>query len=587
MKTKIKVSDYIAIFLKKMRVKHVFGIAGGHLMHVMDSIVHKAKIKYIAPFSEQPAAMMAKAYSRASQNYGVLLVTSGPAGTNAVTGVASAWMDSVPMMVISGQFRVPTLPLKIKIRSSSPQQYFPVPIIKSVTKYSKIILNEHTVVNDLFNAYKNSITGRPGPVWLDIPLDIQGRYISVNIKKELSKINLLKIKKNKKINQKQIRLIIKEIKKSNKPVILAGNGIKISHSQDLFYKLIKKLKVPILTTFSAIDLLEEKHPLYFGRPGLYARRHSNIIIQECDLLICIGAGLHYETTGYNIKEFSKNSKKIIIDIDKNELKKKFIKNSILINADCSKFIKYLNKLIKSQNKLPTFYDWINFCKNLKKKYATGYLDKNKNGLVSYYNFFKHLSKISNNNEKIILGNAGFHAIIGWQSFHSKKGQAIFNEIGAGCMGHSLPSSIGSSIALNNAKIICVTGDGGIQVNIQELQTIKSYNLPIKIFIILNGGYISLVNTQKNYFKGRLIGSNSQSGFKIPDIEKIIKAYGFKYNIVNNNQELEEKIRENLKYKETFVSLVYCNPDQKLTPFVATTILKNGDMISNPLDKQRD
>jgi acetolactate synthase-1/2/3 large subunit len=216
----LKVSDFIALFLKKIGVKHVFGVAGGHLMHVMDSIVHKAKIKYIAPFNEQPASMMTKAYSRASKNYGVLLVTSGPAGTNAITGVASAWMDSVPMMVISGQFRVPTLPLKIKIRSSSPQQYFPIPMVKSITKYSKIILNENSIVNDLLSAYKSSVTGRPGPVWLDIPLDIQGRYIKVDLKRELNKISLIRKKITEDIDKNKIKLA-KKMLKANKIPILA------------------------------------------------------------------------------------------------------------------------------------------------------------------------------------------------------------------------------------------------------------------------------------------------------------------------------------------------------------------------------
>ena len=583
----IKVSDYIALFLKKIGVKHVFGIAGGHLMHVMDSIVYKAKIKYVAPFHEGAASMMTKAYSRASRNYGILLVTSGPAGTNAITGVASAWMDSVPMMVISGQFRVPTLPLKIKIRSSSPQQYFPIPMIKTITKYSKIILNEKDVVKTLFNAYKNSLEGRPGPVWLDIPLDVQGKYININIRKELNKIYLLKIKKKKEINKNKINLILKEIKKSKKPLILAGNGVKISKCEKLFHKFIKKLKIPILTTLSAIDLIEEKNPLYFGRPGLYARRHSNIIIQECDLLICIGAGLHYETTGYNLHEFSKKSKKIIIDIDKSELKKNVTKNGILINVDCNSFFETFNKLSKKHFQLPPLNNWINFCNKLKKKYAQGFLDNNKSGLVSYYNFFNHLSKVSKSGDKIILGNAGFHAIIGWQSFHSKKNQKIFNEIGAGCMGHSLPSSIGSSIAINNSKVICVTGDGGIQVNIQELQTIKTYNLPIKIFIMVNGGYMSLVNTQKNYFDGRTIGSDIQSGFKIPNLEKIVKAYGFKFNTIFNNDELNKKIKQNLNYKNSFVSIIYCSPSQKLTPCVPTTLLKGGGMISSALDNQKD
>jgi len=587
MKTKIKVSDYIAFFLKKIGVRHVFGIAGGHLMHVMDSIVHKAKIKYIAPFNEQPAAKMVKAYSRASKNYGVLLVTSGPAGTNAVTGVASAWMDSVPMMVISGQFRVSTLPLKTKIRSSSPQQYFPVPIIKSITKYSKIILNENSVVNDLFRAYKNSILGRPGPVWLDIPLDIQGRHINVNLKKQFNKINSIRKITIQEIDKNKIKLILKKIKKSKKPLILAGNGIKISNSEELFHNFVNKFKIPILTTFSTIDLVEEKNLLYFGRPGLYARRHSNIIIQQADLLICIGAGLHYETTGYNLKEFASRAEKIIIDIDKNELRKFVSKKSLLINTNCFSFLKSLSKVSKKYLESFNFDDWIKYCKKLKNKHGKGYIETRKNKLVNHYNFFYHLSKLSKNKDKLILGNAGFHAIIGWQSFNSKKGQRIYNEIGAGCMGHSLPSSIGSSIALDNTSIICVTGDGGIQTNIQELQTIKTYNLPIKIFIISNGGYTSLVNTQKKYFNGRLIGANSKSGFKIPNLVKIIKAYGFRFNCINSNNELHHKIKENLKYKKSFVSIVNCDTNVRLTPYLGTKLLKNGDMISEGLDKQKD
>ena len=211
----------------------------------------------------------------------------------------------------------------------------------------------------------------------------------------------------------------------------------------------------------------------------------------------------------------------------------------------------------------------------------------KNKLVNHYNFFYHLSKLSKSNDKLILGNAGFHAIIGWQSFHSKKGQRIFNEIGAGCMGHSLPSSIGSSIALNNTSIICVTGDGGIQTNIQELQTIKTYNLPIKIFIISNGGYTSLVNTQKKYFNGRLIGANSESGFKIPNLIKIIKAYEFKFNSIYSNNELNDKIKENLNYQKSFVSIVHCDTNVRLTPSLGTKLLENGDMISDSLDKQKD
>lgn len=587
MRKKIKVSDYISLFLKKIGVKHVFSLAGGHLMHLMDSFVFKSKIKYISTYHETPASMMTKAYSRATKNYGVLMITSGPAGTNSMTGVASAWTDSIPMMVLSGQFRVPTLDLKKKLRGTAPQQYFPVEMVKSITKYSKLITRGEDIPREIRKAYIKSVSERPGPVWLDLPLDVQGAYIKADINKDIKIIkNIIKRNFKKRKNNKNILKTVKLLKFSKRPILILGNGIKLSKSEELAKKLVKKLKVPVLTTYSTIDLIEDKNTMYFGRPGLYGQRQANLIVQNCDLIISIGSGLHYELTGYNYKKFAKNAKKIIVDIDKNELKKKNIQPNIPIKSDCKIYLKDFIKACDNELKYFKRVEWFDYCKKIRKKYKKNILDKNLNNKVNHYNFFESLSKLSSNSDKIVLGNAGFHAIIGWQSFRQKKNQKVFVEIGAGCMGHSLPSAIGSSFALNKSKIICVTGDGGIQVNLQELQTVLTHKLPLKIFIMHNGGYISLVKTQQNYFNGRKVGSDASSGFKIPNFKKILKSYGYSFNEVFFNKELDKKIKENLSSKRAFVSIVYCDPKVRLNPFISTTMKKNGVMESDSLEYQR-
>ena len=587
MKKKIKASDYISLFFKKIGVKHVFALAGGHLMHLMDSFVFKSKIKYISTYHETPASMMAKAYSRASKNYGVLMVTSGPAGTNSMTGVASAWTDSIPMMVLSGQFRFSTLDIKKKLRGTAPQQYFPVQMVESITKYAKLITKASEVPKELGKAYIKSVSGRPGPVWLDLPLDVQGGYIYADLEKDIKKIKK-ELKRNFKIteNKRNISKTINLLKSSKRPLIIFGNGVKLSKSENLVKKLIKKLKIPILTTYSTIDLIEDKHQMYFGRPGLYGQRQSNLILQNCDLLISIGSGLHYEITGYNYKEFAKNAKKLIIDIDKNELKKKNIQPNISIFSDCGVYLKNLLKSCDKDLKNFSRNNWTDYCKKIRKKYKLNVLEKKLNKKVNHYNFFQSLSNLSGTKDKLVLGNAGFHAIIGWQSFRQKDKQKVYVEIGAGCMGHSFPSAIGSSFAHNKSKVICVTGDGGIQVNLQELQTVLTHKLPLKIFIMHNGGYISLVKTQQNYFRGRKVGSDASSGFKIPNFKKIIKSYGYNYNEIFSNKDLKNKIRQNLSSKGAYVSIVYCDPKVRLNPFISTSLKKNGLMVSDPLHYQR-
>ena len=586
MKKKIKASDYISIFFKKLGVKHVFALAGGHLMHLMDSFVFKSNIKYISTFHETPASMMTKAYSRATNNYGVLMVTSGPAGTNSMTGVASAWTDSIPMMVLSGQFRVPTLDMKKKLRGTAPQQYFPVEMVKSITKYAKLVTRAKDVPKELSKAYIKSMTGRKGPVWLDLPLDVQGAFIEADLNKEINKAKkIIKNYEKKFKNKNNILKTIKLIKKSKRPLLVLGNGVKLSRSEKLSLKLVQKLRIPVLTTYSTIDLIDDNHAMYFGRPGLYGQRQANLIIQNCDLLISIGSGLHYELTGYNYKKFAKNAKKLIIDIDINELSKQNIQPNIPINSDCRVYLMDLLKACNNQLKNFKRNKWLNYCKDIRSKYKKIIVEKNLNKKVNHYNFFDSLSKLTTSNDKIVLGNAGFHAIIGWQSFKQKKNQKIFVEIGAGCMGHSLPSAIGSSLALNNAGVICVTGDGGIQVNLQELQTILTNKLPLKIFIMHNGGYISLVKTQQNYFSGRKIGSDAASGFKIPNFKKIVKSYGYNYNEIFSNKDLDKKVKENLNSKKAFISIVYCDPKVRLMPYLSTRLKKNGVMESESLEYQ--
>ncbi|MDK2820425.1 MAG: acetolactate synthase large subunit [Clostridia bacterium] len=578
----VKIADFIVSFIADLGIKHVFLLPGGQAMHLVDSLGKNKQVQHVCALHEQAAAMMAVAYSRATDNFGVAMVTTGPGGTNAVTGVASAWLDSIPCMFISGQFRLENTIGDQQIRQTCLQGTDPIEIVKSITKYAVMIKDPKMVKYHLEKAVFLAKEGRPGPVWLDVPLDIQSALVNEE--------DLISFDEDKLKTQPDRNLLIQQtakcvamLKEARRPVILAGNGIRLAHAVEEFTQLAEQLGIPVLTTFNAMDLIGNDHPLYMGRPNYWGQRAANFIIQNSDVLLSIGSGLDISLTGFNYKAFAREAKKIIVDIDEGELKKNNIKPDVPINFDAKDFIKEL--LTQTENFQNTnVEEWVSICRKWNSEYPVVLQQyRDEKHFVHPFVFIDILSDELAADDIIIPGNAGTHFTTSVQAFKVKKGQRIISHVGIGAMGHSLPSSIGVCLANNKQRTICLTGDGGIQLNIQELQTIINYDLPIKIFIFNNGGYLSIKNTQKNYFNKNYVGCNKDSGLGLPDMIKIAQAYGFKTHRIVNHCELRDKIREVLNEQGAVVCEVVMSPEQTLEPKLASKMGSDGKMVASPLE----
>lgn len=577
----IKVSDYIINFLVSKGLKHVFLLPGGQSMHLVDSIRSNPNIDPVCVLHEQAASMMAEAYSRVSNNYGACIVSTGPGGTNCITGLIGAWLDSTPCMFISGQFGTKNLVYDQKIRQTGLQNTDPVKIVESITKYSTLITDSKTIKYHLEKAYHLSVSGRPGPVWLDIPIDIAGSFVEENDligykPEEFETIDEIELKW-------QVSNFVEKLIKAKRPVILAGHGIRLSKAMKEFHILIDILKIPVMTSINGLDLIDDKNKYFIGRPNYWGQRYANFAIQNSDLLLSIGAGLGIETTGFNQKAFAREAIKFSVDIDINELNKNQINIDHKIHCDAKKFIKELIRYLKD-TQLPNYESWWNICRIWKEKYpiVTDEIRQIKD-CVHPFVFYDNLCDILDDNCNILHGSAGTHFVAGVQSFKTKLGQRAWSEIGIGAMGHSLPGSIAAYFA-RPTQTICVSGDGGFQFNVQELQTIVNYKLPIKIFVCNNGGYASIKNTQKAFFEDNFIGTFTDgSGIKLPDTLKIAKAYGLKTFKINNQNNLKNKLKKVLEYPGAVVCEITFPKDGKLEPKNTARLNKDGSMIANPLE----
>ncbi|MDH7578621.1 MAG: thiamine pyrophosphate-binding protein [Bacillota bacterium] len=477
----VKISDYIISFIADLGVKHIFMLPGGQAMHLIDSIGRCEKTTHICALHEQAAAMMCVAYSRVTGNFGAAVVTSGPGGTNAVTGVASAWLDSIPCMFISGQFRTETLAWRKHVRQTCIQGLDPVEIVESLTKYAVLIGDPYMTRYHLEKAVYLAKTGRPGPVWLDVPLDVQSAVVE---EKDLVSFDPGEpaAPPDYQLLEKQARECIQLLSKAARPVLLAGNGIRLAHAVADFRKLAVRLGIPVLTSVNGMDLIDHRHPLYIGRPNYWGQRAANFVIQNADLLLSIGCGLDLSLTGFNYQAFAREAIKIIVDIDPGELKKPNAKPDVPVNCDAGDFIRELMKHLDgfSNEQIPK---WLNLCKSWKEEYPIVLEEyRQRKGYVDLYVFIDTLSDELAPTDIVIPGNAGSHFECAAQAFKVKEGQRVISHVGIGAMGHSLPSSIGACIGSGGRRTICLTGDGGIQLNIQELQTVVNYSLPVKIFV---------------------------------------------------------------------------------------------------------
>ena len=578
--SKIKVSDYIANFIASHHdtTNLVFMVSGGGNMHLIDSLGRNPNLEYICNHHEQACTFAAEGYARITNKIGVSYVTTGPGGTNAITGIYSAWVDSIPTLTISGQVKFETTLAsqpELQLRQLGDQEVNIIDLVKPITKYAVMITEKNSIKYHLQKAIYEAKQGRPGPVWLDIPLDIQGALVE---EKELFDFEI----PTQKIYNLKIDKVIEAMKQAKRPVIIAGNGITLSEANQAFNTLISQLKIPVVGTFARYDIIKNNNKYFFGRYGTVGNRMANFTIQNSDLIIAIGTRLNIRAISYNWEYFGREATKIIVDIDPNELEKHTLDPDIKIQADAKEFILKLHDHIAMET-LPSYQEWFNKCLSYKNKYGT--LERGRKDLVDFvdsYNFFDTLSDIAKDDTIYIFGN-GTACVSSYQSLKLKHNQKVVVNSGCAAMGYDLPAAIGACIANNKKEVICVTGEGSLQMNLQELQTIMHNQLPIKLFILNNGGYISIRNTQNGFFKGHKVGADTESGISFPDSIKLAKAYGFRTVKIENQTHLKSDLNTILQIKGSVICEVMLSPTEKMEPKLSSIIKPNGKIVSKPLE----
>jgi len=575
----MRVADYIFSCIAKTGVKQVFLLPGGGAMYLVDALGQNADLEFIPTHHEQAAAIAAEAYARVNENIGVALVTTGPGALNTLTAVAGAWIESVPLLIISGQVKRADMMRDSGVRQKGPQEVDIVSMVKPITKYAVTIEEPLDIRIHLEKALFLAKSGRQGPVWLDIPLDIQAASINP---RQLTGYTPVQTD-SKAINKQQVEKIIALISQSKKPLILAGHGIRLSGASEQFKQLYTLLNIPVVTTWNSLDLIPYEHPLCVGRPGSVALRCPNFAIQNCDLLISMGARLDNVVTAHNSAEFARNAKKIIVDIDENEINKHEMAIDIPVLSDARIFIESLLANL-TKNKENKFLNWQQQCQLWKKKYPV--CDGKAfptSGEISHYHFVSRLSHWIKENELVITGSSGLAVEVFYSSFINKEGQRVFLTSGLGSMGYGLPAAIGGCLAASRKPVVSVEGDGSLQLNIQELSTLKQLNLPIRIFIMNNGGYASIRNTQRNYFDGRYVATGKEGNLFMPDIVKIAQAIDLDTISINVVEELDDKIEQALKHPGPLICDVRVTKDEALWPKVSAIPLENGSMMSMPME----
>jgi len=581
----IKISDYIFKRLAETyKIKKVFMVTGGGAMHLNDSVLKNKEIQYICHHHEQACSIAAEGYYRSSGKLGVVVVTSGPGGTNTLTGLIGQWLDSVPTLYLSGQVKLETCIANYQIpglRQIGDQEINIIDIVKPVTKFAALVKTPKEVRYLLDKALFLATNGRPGPVWLDIPLDIQGSYIDekdfLEYEKKDDEITFNSNELDEKINK-----LIGFFKSSKRPIIIAGNGIKIAGGEDLFLELINKIKIPVTTSLNGFDILESDNKLLVGRFGTTGDRSGNFAVQNSDLFLSIGSRNKIRQIGYNWNSIVPNAKKIIVDIDNSELCKPTIKPDLAIRADARIFMERLLDKI-SVIKLPDYNEWLGWCLERKIKYPVVIQEYKKiDNKVHPYHFIDVLTKTIKEETIIITGNGSIPKMY-FQAATVKKTQKVIWNSGCSTMGYDLPAAIGASIANPGKDIICLTGDGSIMMNIQELETISFYKLPIKIFILNNNGYISIRQTQDTFFNEGHIGCDNQSGLGFPEFKKISKAFNIKYRAIASNKKIENNIINFLNLSGPLIIEVFLLEDYKLSPRVSSEQKSTGELISKPLE----
>ncbi len=579
---KIKVSNYISQFLVDHGVDTAFTVTGGGAMHLNDAFGHQAGLRCIYNHHEQACAIAAESYARIHNRIAACVVTTGPGGTNAITGVVGGWLDSIPMLVISGQVRYDTTARStgLGIRAMGDQEFDITKAVECMTKYCEMVTDKNRIRYCLEKAWKLSQQGRPGPCWLDVPLNIQGAYVDTDdlypYDGEGDEI-LPQLPPDAVFYD-----IIDRIRRAERPVFNAGNGIRIAGAFDAFRRVADKLGVPVVTGWNSIDLAEDDYPWYAGRPGIMGDRPGNWAVQNSDLFFSVGSRLSIRQVGYNYQSWARCAYKIVVDVDGEELKKKTVNADLPVQCDAQAFLERMDALLGDG--LEPHRAWMDICLDRRKRYPViqpkHYAQEKP---VNVYAFIGELSKRLPEGRVTVVGN-GSACVVGSHGYIIKKDQRFIINSAIASMGYDLPAAIGACAAAGFDEIINVTGDGSIQMNLQELQTIVQNKLPIKIFMINNGGYHSIRQSQKNFFGEPLVGVGYDSGdLSFPDMSKLIPAYGIPYFRVDETAKLGEVIEQTLATPGYAFCEVIVDPEQRFEPKSATKKLPDGTLVSAPLE----
>ena len=558
-----KVSDIVSSFLIKQEITTVFGIIGSANSNLYHSFSNH-NIQIINVHNEQSAVIAAGAYYRTTNKLAVALVTAGGGATNSVTGIVSLWADSIPTIIFSGQ-ESSSYVIEHSERRMFGTQGLDFPhMVSKTTKYAKTILDAVTIQDELEKAYSIALDGRKGPILLDLPFDIQTKNIDFREWNDyIPKV----------ISDDSVFFNVNELlQNSKKPVILAGHGIKLSNSVELFKEKINNIQVPVLLTWSGIDILSNEHPLYFGRPGIYGQRCANFILQKCDLLVVLGSRLTLPQSGYDFKEFAREAKVIMVDVDQIECKS-FV--DLFINSDCNEFLKKFD--VKYSNQL-----WLDECISISKKFP--FIEEMHKDDV-FPNSYKMIDKISDylKSDQIIVTDMGTALLSGHQAIRLKDGNTMFSSYGLGEMGYGLPAALGAAFSSPNREVLCLNCDGGMMMNLQELQTIIQHNLKIKIVIFNNDGYLMIKHTQKMLFNGVYNSVNSNTGIVLPDYMKVADAFGYEKFQIKSWDDFYDYFQKFMECDKPSICEIFMPPDQEFIPKVKG-VKTNNNIFAPPLEE---
>lgn len=575
----MKASDYIMDFITGLGVTEVFCVTGGGAMHLNDSLGKSSRLKGVFMLHEQGASIAAEAYARIREGVGVCLVTSGPGGTNALTALAGAYMDSIPVIFISGQAKRDDLVGDQKIRQFGIQEVDIISMARPYAKYAVQIQREDELRYSLEKAVAVATSGRPGPVWLDIPLDIQAADICPETQKGFDGSGI----PHSSVGGETISEVIRLWNQARCPVLILGNGIRLAHAAAPMRELVDLLGAPVLTSWNGVDLIEEEHPLYFGRPGAVGHRSANFIQQNADLVLSVGTRLSLLNSGYNFDSFLKNAVHIMVDIDPYEMEKKSLHPEVKVVSDAKAFIEAMlgrGREIGQKDRS----GWISRCKELKERFPVFIPEQEpRKGYVSTYRLLDELSRQMTPDDIYQFTSSGTTVDIAMKALRLKRGQRAFLNKSMAAMGYDIPASIGSCIGSGGKRTICVTGDGSVAMNMQELEVVRRLDLPVKIFVADNQGYSMIYGSQDSNFKGHLTGCTEESGLTLPDMNRIAAAFRIPSFRIEKEESLSEQVKEVLTAKGPALCTFHADIAQKILPRQHNYMNSQGQMESYPIE----